>query len=133
MRKGKVMNLLKNWINPAENVGLNVRYLARFISDNIDFCGVIGIPGYGVKLEKELLQYKTNNSDTYLVVSDILQDVSIMERMKHNILIGIGSDLIVKGVVVLSMVKHPEWILTMMQFNHELSNNFYLARCFSII
>lgn len=85
------------------------RTIAYVISKKYDFKFVRGVPTGGIELQNRLLTYRNPESNTFLIVDDVLTTGGSMERFKQ-VLEGTYPPYDYKGVVLFAREKCPDWI-----------------------
>ncbi len=94
----------------------DIKTIAVIITEKYDFCDVVGIPTGGSRLYNELKKYVSKESNTLLIVDDVLTTGESMqrEREKYN------TPLQIQGVVIFARAKCPEWIDPIFQLWEEI-------------
>lgn len=89
----------------------DVQTIAFMMTEYLPSFGfVYGIPRGGKRLEQALLSYRTKNSDTLLIVDDVLTSGRSMEEARQGVHSSLYSNVI--GAVIFSrMSQCPDWIL----------------------
>lgn len=85
----------------------DIEMLAHVVSKHFTFCHVVGVPEGGLKFADALRPYATSNAkDSVLIVDDVLTTGSSMTNARRDL----GENANVKGVVIFSRSKCPDWI-----------------------
>ena len=94
----------------------DIETCAWLIAQKIVFGAVIGIPTGGLRLEKALWKYTSNDSQTILIVDDVLTTGKSMENGFANLTIRkIYPDKNIKGAVIFARTIPPSWIMPLFQ------------------
>ena len=81
--------------------------IAFIISQKYTFCKVFGIPTGAKRIEKALQKYISKNSETMLIVDDVLTTGTSMNEAKSMFE---SSYKYIQGVVIFARKKCPTWI-----------------------
>lgn len=87
--------------------------IAYIISEKIDFKHARGVPTGGLHLERALHRYRNPNSNTLLIVDDVLTTGKSMEDFKY--VLENTYKFYIRGVVLFARKECPGWITPIFQ------------------
>jgi hypothetical protein len=95
----------------------DIETLALMISERFNFYGVYGIPTGAVRIQEALEKYIDPDSDTFLIVDDVLTTGASMEEAKKelNESAKFGRPYQTLGVVLFARTKPADWIYPIFQ------------------
>lgn len=83
----------------------DIETLAYLVNKQISFRNVVGVPKGGIRLANSLMQYRTPETNTLLIVDDVFTTGRSMEEEKSKY--GIVP---IHGVVIFARNKCPDWV-----------------------
>lgn len=92
--------------------------IVRLIAGKYDFRNVFGIETGGELLGAMLRKHNNRNSDTYLIVDDVLTTGNSMEHAKKLLFKRIMPSIMkIQGIVIFARGKCPDWIIPIFQMD----------------
>ncbi len=96
-----------------------IAYLTSKLVGN--FSSVKGVPTGGLRLARAIEKYKNPYSNWILLVDDVLTTGNSMEKLKDlSMEQDVFSGMEIKGAVIFSRGKCPDWITPLLTINKEL-------------
>ena len=90
-------------------------WVADRVIKRFSFCGVVGVPTGGNKLEKALKPYIKPDGDVFLIVDDVLTTGGSMENIKEKTKNQHRNKPRI-GIVLFSRITPPSWIISIWQY-----------------